>query len=346
MLKILRTLAVLTILPALLLSACGGADNDGSNGGNQGAAGSDGAPEAVTLRLAHVGSETHQYQIAAEKFKELVEAETDGAVRIDIFNNGVLGNEDETMEQVLDGTLDIAAVVADSSFANIVPEMNVFGIPYLFRDLEHVYATLDGEVGQDLIALADAKDMKFLGFWEIGLRQLTNSKREVAEPSDLEGLKIRVQPSPVWEAHMSALGASATPIAFNELYSAMDQGVVDGQENPLNTIYSMKFYEVQQYLSLTNHTYSPAAVAMSTDTWESLTEAQQGIVEEAFLAAQQYQREELARINATILDEIKETGVVVTEPDIAAFREATRNVKDVLSKQVPAELIERIEAVN
>lgn len=334
-----KLVTVLMAVTAMLATACGSNSESSGNGNNTSNA------EAITLKLAHVGSPTHQYQIAADKFKELVEARTDGAVKVDIYNNGVLGNENETVEQVMDGTLDIAAVVADSSFANVVPEMNVFGIPYLFRNLDHVYATIDGEIGQELIEKANEKEMKFLGFWEIGFRHFTNNKVEIAKPADMAGLKIRVQPSKVWDAHMAALQANGTPLAFNELYSAMDQGVVDGQENPLNTIYSMKFYEVQKYLSLTGHTYSPAAVAMSNKSWESLSDEQQGIVDEAFKEAQQYQREQLAEIDAQIINDIKAEGVIVTEPDIAAFRELTKDVREVLAQEVPAELVERIENI-
>jgi len=196
-----------------------------------------------------------------------------------------------------------------------------------------------------LIEKANAKGMKFLGFWEIGFRHFTNSKVEIVEPADMAGLKIRVQPSKVWDAHMAALKANGVPLGFNELYSAMDQGVVDGQENPLNTIYSMKFYEVQKYLSLTGHTYSPGAVAMSTKAWESLSAEQQQIVTDAFKEAQLYQREELAKINANILEEIKEKGVVVTEPNIEAFRELTKDVRNVLTEEVPPELIAQIESI-
>ena len=337
-------LLTLFVLIAVLLAACGGG-NSGSNAADESNKPAASNGKTITLKLAHVGSQTHQYQIAAEKFKEIIEEKTDGAVKIEIYNNGVLGNENETVEQVLDGTLDITAVVADSSFANVVPEMNVFGIPYLFRDLNHVYHTIDGEVGQQLIEKANAKGMKFLGFWEIGFRHFTNDKVEIVEPADMAGLKIRVQPSKVWDAHMAALKANGTPLAFNELYSAMDQGVVDGQENPLNTIYSMKFYEVQKYLSLTGHTYSPAAVAMSTKAWESLSPEQQQIVTDAFKEAQLYQREELAKIDANIIDEIKAKGVIVTEPNIEAFRELTKDIRNVLSEEVPAELIEQIESI-
>lgn len=315
---------------SIVLSACGDTtDQEGT----------------MTLRLAHVGSETHQYQIAAEKFKEIIENETNGAVQIEIYHSGVLGGEGEAVEQVLDGTLDITSVVADSAFANTVPEMNVFGLPYLFRDLDHVYQTLDGEVGQDLLEKANQRGMKALGFWEIGFRHITNDVREVSTPEDMKGLSIRVQPSPVWEAHMTALGANATPMDFNELYSAMDQGTVDGQENPLNTIYSMKFHEVQQYVSLTGHNYSPGIVVMSEKAWASLTDEQQNIVENAMEEAKVYQRATLSDINEKIIADLEEYGTTVTHPDLDAFAEATKDVKDVLTEQVPPELIERIENV-
>src|SRR5690606_32986950 len=132
----------------------------------------------------------------------------------------------------------------------------------------------------ELLAKIDAKGMKGLGFWEVGFRHLTNDKKEIKSPSDMNGLKIRVQPAPVWEAHMKALGASPTPVPFNELYTALDQGVVNGQENPLATIHSMNFYEVQPYLTLTGHTYTPAVILISEKAWNSLSEEQQKWVEE------------------------------------------------------------------
>lgn len=336
-----NVLLALSLVIAILLSACG----NNAEGENAGESGSNGDSKAITLKLAHVGSETHQYQIAATKFKDIVESKSAGSVKVEIYNNGTLGNENETVEQVLDGTLDITAVVADSSFANLVPEMNVFGIPYLFRDLHHIYSTLDGDIGQELIAKANDKGMKFLGFWEIGFRHFTNNKVEIINPEDMAGLKIRVQPSRAWDAHMAALNANGTPLAFNELYSAMDQGVVDGQENPLNTIYSMKFYEVQKYVSLTGHTYSPAAVAMSNKAWKNLSADQQKIVEDAFKEAQLFQREELAKIDENIIEDIKKQGVTVSVPNIEAFRELTKDVRNVLKDQVPTELVERIEKI-
>lgn len=327
-----------------VLAACGGATDDGTQPETQDPAAEQPA-DAVSFRLAHVGSETHQYHIAAVKFKELIEEKSNGSINIDIYSGGVLGNEGEVVEQVLDGTMDMTTVSADSSFANTVPEMNVFGIPFLFRDLEHVYSTLDGEVGQELLELSNEKGMKALGYWEVGLRHVTNNKREITTPADMNGLKIRVQPAPVWEAHMQDLGASPTPVAFNELYTALDQGVVDGQENPLNTIDSMRFYEVQPYVTLTGHTYSPAIVVMSEKAWNSLSEEQQSLVAEAVAEATDYQRETIQAKNEEILAKFEQEGITVTTPDIDAFREATKDVKNVVSAQVPAELIEKIENV-
>ncbi len=129
----------------------------------------------------------------------------------------------------MDGSIEMTTLAPDSNYSNTVSEMNVFGIPYLFEDRDHAYNVLDGEIGDELLALGEQHNIKGLGWWEIGFRHITNDTREIVEPADMEGLQIRVQPSPVWEAHMKALDANPTPVDFNELYSALDQGVVNGQ---------------------------------------------------------------------------------------------------------------------
>ncbi|MFC4409947.1 TRAP transporter substrate-binding protein [Chungangia koreensis] len=316
---------------AMVLAGCSG-DGGNADGG------------AVTLKLAHTGSDTHQYQIGAAEFAKLVEEKSDGDIKIEIHGNATLGSEAEAIEQVIDGTLDMTVVAADSSLANTVPEMNLFGLPYIFEDREHVYSKLDGEPGQELLGLVDDANMKGLGFWEVGFRHLTNNKKPINVPEDVKGMKIRVQPAPVWEAHMNALGASATPVAFNELYSALDQGLVDGQENPISSIYSMKFYEVQKYIALTGHTYTPAVVIASQNAWDKLTDEQKSIIEEAVKETATYQRDYLAGKEEEIINELKGEGVEFTEPDREAFKEATKDVKEALKEQVPAELIEEMQA--
>ncbi|MCF6411355.1 TRAP transporter substrate-binding protein [Pseudalkalibacillus salsuginis] len=325
--KKLLTVSLFALL-LVVVTACSGSGSDG---------------DTVTLKLAHSGSDSHQYNIAAEKFKELVEEKTGGSVKVEIHGNATLGSEADVIEQVMDGSVDMTTVAADSSFANTVPEMNVFGIPYLFNDTEHVYSTLDGEVGKELLSLVDEHNMKGLGYWEVGFRHLTNNKKEIKTPDDVKGLKIRVQPAPVWESHMKALGASPTPVDFNELYSALDQGVVDGQENPLPTIDSMKFYEVQKYVAITAHTYSPAIVVMSNSAWDKLDKEQQKLVQEAVSETTKYHRETLAEKAKEIQNKLEENGVTFTEPDREAFRDATQNVKDAVSSQVPEDLINKIQ---
>ncbi|MGM0873848.1 MAG: TRAP transporter substrate-binding protein [Bacillota bacterium] len=325
---------LMILVLTVIVAACGGGEK--SNGGG----GSDGK---VTIRLAHSGSETHQYHIAAEKFKELVAEKSENQIQVEIFSNATLGGEGEVIEQVMDGTVDMTTVAADSNLANTVPEMNIFGIPYLFEDREDVYNKLDNEVGKELLEIVNQQGMKGLDYWEVGFRHLTNSKKEVKTPKDIKGMKIRVQPAPVWESHIKALGASPTPVAFNELYSALDQGVVDGQENPLATINSMKFYEVQKQVSLTAHTYTPGVVLMSENAWNSLSDEQKEIVESAVKEAKMYQRDYLEKQEKEIIQTLKDNNVTISEPDRDAFKEATIKVRETVSDQVPAELIEKMD---
>lgn len=316
---------------SIMLAACSGGSGSTSD-------------DSITLKLAHTGSDSHQYQIGAKEFADLIEEKSDGKIKVDIHGNSTLGNEAEAIEQVIDGTIDMTVVAADSSLANTVPEMNLFGLPYVFEDREHVYSKLDGEPGKKLLGLLDDKNMKGLGFWEVGFRHMTNNKKEVKVPADLKGMKIRVQPAPVWESHMKALGANATPVSFTELYSALDQGLVDGQENPLASIYSMKFYEVQNYISLTGHNYTPAVVIMSNKAWDRLNDDQKKLIEEAVAEAATYQRDFLTQKDDEIIKELEEKGIVFTEPDREAFKEATKDVKDALKDQVPTELIEEMSS--
>ncbi|GLB60293.1 TRAP transporter substrate-binding protein [Cytobacillus sp. NCCP-133] len=329
-----RIMAMATTLAlSAFIAGCSGSSS--SKGESEG---------ALTLKLAHSGSDTHQYQIGAAEFAKVVEEKSDGKIKVEIHGNATLGSEAEAIEQVIDGTIDMSVVAADSSLANTVPEMNLFGLPYIFDDREHVYSKLDGEPGKELLGLIDQNNMKGLGYWEVGFRHLTNNKKEINKPQDVEGLKIRVQPAPVWETHMKALGANPTPVAFNELYSALDQGVVDGQENPLPTIHSMKFYEVQKYVALTGHTYTPAVVIMSNNSWGKLDEDQQKVIEEAVEETKEYQRNFLEEKEQEIIAELKENGVTISEPDREAFKEATKDVKNALADQVPAELISEMES--
>lgn len=326
----------LILVLILGLAACSGEDSTESGGK------SESGTEAKTIKLAHTGSETHQYHIAAAKFEEILESNEDVDMSVEIHPNASLGSEGDAIEQVISGSLEMTTVAGDSNLANTIPEMNVFGIPYIFDDKEHAYNALDGEAGQNILNLAEDNGMKGLGYWEVGMRHLTNNTTEIVEPADAEGLSIRVQPAPVWEEHMRALGANPTPVDFNELYSSLDQGVVDGQENPLATIESMKFYEVQNYVSLTGHTYSPAVTLMNLEFYESLSDIEVEALENAVEEAKEYQRDFLEEKEQEIITLLEEEGVTITEPNREAFREATSNVSEAVSNEVPEDIIQSL----
>ena len=238
----------------------------------------------------------------------------------------------------------MTSVAADGNPATIIPELNTLGVPYLFRDREHVYKVLDGEIGQELLELGTPHGLIGLGYWEIGFANFTNSKRPIYEPEDMKGLKLRVQAAPIWNEFLQRLDALPVPMSFTELYSAMEQGVVDGQENPIATINSMKFYEVSPYIALTKHTYKAATVYMSQQLWDKLSPEQQEMVKQTVRDTYVYQRDYLEASENETIEKLKEIDyVTITEPNIEAFAELTKGIEEVMS-EIPPELVERIKA--
>ncbi|WP_146553955.1 TRAP transporter substrate-binding protein [Rummeliibacillus sp. SL167] len=334
-----KIMALLSVVLLVLLTACSSGSSDKSGNGGSG------GDSVTTIKFAHTGSTTHQDQIYAEKFKELIEKSTDHKIKVDIFPNGQLGSEADVIKGVQNNTIDMTEVTADSSMAQVVPSMNVLGVPYLFRDLQHVYKVLDGEIGQKLLEDVNKKSLVALGYSEVGFSNITNSKHKVVEPSDMKGLKMRIQPAPIWEAFMKKLGAVSTSMNFTELYSGLQQGVVDGEENPIATIAAMKFYEVNKYISLTKHSYKANVVVISPKTWEKISEENQEKMKEAAKEAFEYQRDYLAKKEEETIKELKGKGVIITEPNRAAFEEATKDVYKEVSKDVPESLVKEIKSV-
>jgi tripartite ATP-independent transporter DctP family solute receptor len=298
---------------------------------------------AVEFKFAHSGSLEHQYQIGAEQFKKLVEEKSGGEMKVNIFPQAQLGGERDLAEGVRMGTIEMSSVAA-GNMAGFVPELQVFGVPFLFQTREQVYSVLDGPVGKDLADIMLGKGFVNLSIWEVGFRNITNNIRPVKTPDDMKGLKIRVQESKIWIEFMKSLGAVATPIPFGELYTALQQKVVDGQENPVATIYSMKFYEVQKYLSLTGHTYEPALVVANPKWFNGLDPKHQAILKEAAMEAAVFQRQKLAELDRERFDVIRKAGVEVEEnPDKAAFAKATEDLHKVLADSVPEALVQKIK---
>ncbi len=300
--------------------------------------------EELAIGWATSGPEDHQYTIAARKFEELVEEKSGGNMEVVVYPDGQLGGEREMIEAVAGASVEMGSFTTDGALPAWVPETQVFTLPFLFADRDHVYENLDGELGEALAEYKAEEGLKHLGYIELGFRHMTNNVRAIETVDDMEGLTIRVQEAPLWFLMLDALDATAEPIAFDELYSALQQGVVDGQENPLNTIRSMRFYEVQDYLSLTEHTYAPGSILMNLDFWNGLSEQQQQIIQEAADEAVVYQREWVQQRDEENIEYLEEQGMVISEPDRSGFMEATAHIPDLdeVEDEVPSYLVDMV----
>ncbi|WP_346796704.1 TRAP transporter substrate-binding protein [Halomonas sp. Bachu 37] len=299
--------------------------------------------EPVTLRLAHVVNEQDGFHVAATKFEELVEARTDGKVDIEIYPNASLGDERTLLEGMQIGTVDMG-VITNGPVANFVEEMAVFELPFLFPSPEAAYEVLDGEIGQELLDKLAEVNLKGLAYAERGFRNLTNSERAVNTPEDLDGLRIRVMENPVYTDTFRELGANAVPMAWTEALTAMQQGTIDGQENPVNVIHSFNLDETQSYMTLTRHTYAPAIFVMGMPAWNQLPPAAQEVLTEAAQEAAEHERQVNAEMESEQLAELREAGMEINDsPDLEAFQSAVVPVYEKYGDQF-GDYLERIRA--
>lgn len=297
--------------------------------------------EPVVIKLAHVVNEEDGFHIAALKFKELIEEKTEGQYTIEIYPNATLGDERTLLEGMQIGTVDMG-VITNGPVANFVEEIAVFELPFLFGTPEEAYKVLDGEIGQELLEKLEDVNLKGLAYAERGFRNLTNSQKTVIVPEDMDGLKIRVMENPVYIDTFKSLGANAVPMAWTEALTALQQGTIDGQENPVNVIYSFKLYETQKYLSMTRHSYAPAIIVMSNKLYQELPEDVQPIFKECAQLAAEYEREVNAENEATQIKTLEENGMEITQPDVKAFKAKITDVYDKYGEQF-GEYIDRIQ---
>ena len=313
---------LLALAMVLSLAACG--SNGGTNTGDNQGSDTNTAAATYKIKLGTTGNEEHQSTIAATFFKEKVEELTNGAVSVEIYPNSQLGSEREMAEGVKLGTLEMTIVTTDGTLPGWVPETQVLSIPYLLTSKEVAYDVLDNTLQPYFEPLFEAQGFKHLAFCELGFRHFTTNKQEITCAADMKGQSIRVQEAPIWFALTDCLGATATPVSFNELYTALSQGMVDGQENPIASIASSKFYEVQKYMCLDGHTYGAESILINLDYYNSLPAEIQTAVDEAAAYASEQQRATVSANEAAQLQQIKDAGVIVCEdPDIASFQEAT-----------------------
>lgn len=284
---------------------------------------SSGSGEAVEFKIGHVVAEDHPYHKGMLKFKEIIESNPDLNISVQVFANSQLGGEREMAEALQLGTLDIAIIPGViSSFSE---DMGVLDLPYLFKSREEAYKVLDGEIGEQLAEkMPEANGFRLLSYWENGFRNVTNSRREVKQASDLEGITIRVPENRVYQAFFEELGSNVIAMSFSELYTALHQKTIDGQENPVALIATNKLYETQPYLSMTEHFYGPAQVCISEMKWQTLPENIQSALVEAMNEARDYERQLMAESEEGYLKDITDAGTMVTDVDKSSFDDAVQ----------------------
>lgn len=297
--------------------------------------------DEVRLKLGHVAQPSHPFHTGALKLAELAKKYSNGEITIDVFPASQIGNERDMIEGARLGTIDML-LTSSGPVMGFEKRFGVLDMPYIFRDVQHAHKVLDGEVGTQLFAALEPKGLKGLAWFENGFRNITNSKHEIKTAEDLKGLKIRTIENPIHIAYFKKLGAVPQPMAFGELYPALEKKVVDGQENPIGAIVTGRFYEVQKYVSMTGHVYSGVPVLMSLKRFNGLSKAQQAAVQRAASEAAAFERSQLASQDEEGLALLRKNGVTITIPDRTSFALAAEPVRASFADKTDPELLRKI----
>ncbi len=288
-----------------------------------------------TFKIGIGITDDHPQAQAARHFNEVLSAKSGGKMHSKLFANGTLGNDVTMISALRGGTLEMT-VPDSSTLVSVVKDFGVLNLPMTFNTEQEADAVLDSAFGQKLLDKLPEKGLIGLGYWENGFRQTTNSRRPINKAEDIAGLKVRVIQNPLFIDSFAALGANATPMPFTELYSAMEQKAVDGQENPAATILTSKFYEVQKHMVMSRHIYSTWVLLMSKKAWDTLSADEQKIVREAAREATAFERKSIRALSARSLDELRKVGMQITElppAEQAKLREKLQPVVTKFSKE-------------
>lgn len=293
-----------------------------------------GTAQAEEIIFAHGANPGNPRTVAAEKWAELFTACTGGASTVNVAPSATMGDDAEMLTSATAGVIQVTAN-SQGAMSQIVPEIGLLGLPFLFKDLPTAWAVLDGDVGDMIDARAQNAGLKVLGFWDNGIRNVSHVSKNVSEPADLAGMKIRTPPDQMTVDIFEALGASPAPLAFSELPTALQSGVFDGQENPLVNIYSSKIHEITPFITLTGHKYESTPVVAGLAWWSGLDEATQNCALQATAEAGQMQRQMVADSDAELRPTMEAEGVTFAEADKAAYQAATQSVYDKYAEQYP-----------
>lgn len=325
-----------------LIAGCGQAANGDNKEGTEDS-------EGTTITIGHVNPsdlEISHYQQFVVKFQEIVEEETNGDISVVIHPGGELGGEREMTESVELGTLD-GIITSTAPLGNFASMTNVFDLPFLFKDREHAHKVLDSEVISEVEQQLEDRGLKVLAWAEGGFGSITNDVAPIKNVDDINGMKIRTMENDIQMDTFNAFGAKATPMSFTELFTALQQGVVDGQFNPLATIVPNKFYEVQSHITLTDHYYLAAPFIINNDTFNSLSPEHQKIVQEAAITAKDYEREFVAEKDQEYLETLEDSGMEIIkkeELDLESFQKATESVYEKYEDEY-GDLVKEIESL-
>jgi C4-dicarboxylate-binding protein DctP len=344
--KSLSLLLVVILCAGLILSGCQKPAETSTQGNSNND--TEAVTEPITIKVAHAVAESHASHIALQEvFKKEIEEKSGGRLVVEIYPNAQLGSDRQAFESVSMGSLEMTmcTMAIASGFEE---KVTVLDLPFLFKTKEAVYNALDGELGAKLNELLVKHNVLNLGYAEGGFRHITNSKRPITKPEDLNGIKLRTQENPIHVAAFKAFGANPTPMAFGELFTALQQKTVDGQENPINLIYASKFHEVQKYLTLTGHVYGTACFFVNNDFFNKLPEDLQKIVQEAADKAKDYQRQLCTQQDDEYLVELEKVMEVyeLTPEEKQAFVDKAAAVYEEFEKKHGSELIELAQSYN
>ncbi len=287
------------------------------------------------IKFANQNAAGHPIVQGMEKFAEIVAAKSGGKIKVNVFPGGQLGSDQANVSALQGGTLEMASMNS-GIFASQVKDFAVFDLPFMFANGKEADAVVDGPFGKKLHAKLEEKGLVGLGYYELGFRNITNSKRAITKVEDVAGLKLRVIPNPINVDWVKALDANPTPLPFPELYAALEQKAVDGQENPVATIWGAKLYEVQKFMTLTNHQYNPQSVVISKKFWDTLSADEKKIVGEAVVESAKFQRTQARASVASTLENLKKAGMTVSELPAAEQVKLVEKMKPVITKHAAA----------
>jgi TRAP-type transport system periplasmic protein len=289
--------------------------------------------QPIELKFGHVGSPGSLFDVSANEFARRVKEKTSGKVSIQVFGSSQLGDDTELLQKVKLGTVDLA--LPSTVMSSVVPAYGLFEMPYLVKSREHMKRIDKEIVWPTLVPLAEKAGYQVLATWENGFRQITNNARPIVGPGDLKGIKLRV-PKGKWRVKMfQAYGASPSAMGLSEVFVALQTGVMDGEENPLTQIYTSKFQEVQKYLSMTDHVYTPAWVVASPRKWSSIPADLRKQIQQAAEETQAFVYQTGAKMDEELLGKLKQAGMKVNAADQQAFQKASKPVYEEFSREVP-----------